>query len=122
MSNDFTVCPSVINKINKMNIVDDDKKIVIRCVGGYSKSRSIAEKVAKLSYRWDQYQHSYPDWKHSVKLMGDKKFHYYPDDGNISTTIVANIALAPFSALDYLLQDSPETKLRNLINENNSAL
>lgn len=115
--NNFYVSEAVLKQISSYNLNEAEKTNLSRCVGGYSRSKDLKDRISKTQYRMNQYWNSYPDWNASVELL-DKKITAIKLDGNPSGTIFANLFFAPFA---LLFSESPTQKLRKLIEENNKS-
>lgn len=94
------------------NLSPQDLEVVRRCIHNYSQSP-----LNTILYRWEQWQKSYLDWKQSSKILDQRKYSAISDKGNPSSTIVGNILVGPWMALDYMLQESGEARLKRLIKE-----
>jgi hypothetical protein len=123
MSFNFSVCSSVRNKINCLNLNIAQKAIVARCVGGYSSPIYLLNRLEKIHYRWIENINDYPDWKQSAEFLEDRQIKWLLcDSDNPSVNIVANMAFLPWIFLELFFQESGEEKLKKFIQENNHQL
>ena len=114
----FNVCAAARNTIHGYGLTPAEEAVVIRCVGGYSKSKSFGETIKKTQYKWSQSFNSDPDWKQSIRLLDTRRIAPTVVENNPGATIVANVIGAPFALLGYLLEESGTDKLKALIKRN----
>jgi hypothetical protein len=115
----FEVCDCVQRQIDSYKLPVDQEEVITRCVGGYSCSTCLADKVAKILYRMEQLWRFYPDWKASAAKLGEGKYSSYP---GLGFRPWFNISFGTWALVDSLRPDSGDDELYKLIQENNELL